>query len=258
LGLKPLEEELARIDAVSTREEIPSLMAHLGRINVTTPIALSVNQDDKDPSKYIAYLYQSGLGLPDRDFYLVNDPKFRQIREQYVMHIEKMLRLAATARRAGCAGHYGAETAIAREHWTRVESRDADKVYNTRSRSSRLSRPPSTGGLTLRSRHHRSRRHRVPAQRLPASPTSWSNTIARLEVLFQVASDQRLFPVLVPALVDEHFAFYSRTLRSSGTASALKRAVQAEESALGEFPQGLCGQAPSPRPRLGETLVRIC
>src|SRR5207244_4223623 len=80
LGMKPLELELSRIDAVQTKGQIAALMAHLDRINVPTPIGGYVNQDDKNPSQNILYLVQDGIGLPDRDYYLVDDAKFRSIR----------------------------------------------------------------------------------------------------------------------------------------------------------------------------------
>ena len=106
-------------------------MAHFGRINVTNPIGAYVNQDDKDPTQYIVYLVQSGLGLPDRDYYLLNDPKFRQIRDDYTAHVQKMMDLAGDKAAAQDAKAILAlETELARKHWTRVESRDADKTYN--------------------------------------------------------------------------------------------------------------------------------
>src|SRR5262249_45611641 len=94
LGLKPLEGEIARIDAVQNNDQLASLFAHLGLINVNIPIGDYVNQDDKEPTQYIVNFFQSGLGLPDRDFYLVDDPKFKEIRQKYLTHIEKMLTLA--------------------------------------------------------------------------------------------------------------------------------------------------------------------
>ena len=90
-GLKPLEAELSRVDAIQTKDDVSSLMAHFGRINVTNPIGAYVNQDDKDP---MHYLVQSGIGLPDRGYYLLNDPKFRQIRDDNTALVQKMMDLA--------------------------------------------------------------------------------------------------------------------------------------------------------------------
>ncbi|MBF8270253.1 MAG: peptidase M13, partial [Gammaproteobacteria bacterium] len=73
LGLQPLQEEFARIDALSDKQQIPALIAHLAAINVTTPYVPYVHQDNRDSTRYIVDLFQSGLGLPDRDYYLKPD-----------------------------------------------------------------------------------------------------------------------------------------------------------------------------------------
>jgi predicted metalloendopeptidase len=131
LGIKPLQDELARIDALKNKAEIPSLMAHLSQISVTTPIGGYVNQDDKDPDHYIVNLLQSGLGLPDRDYYLLDDAKFKDLRAKYVVHVEKTLALAGDKDAAKNAkAIMKLETALARKQWNRVDSRDADKTYN--------------------------------------------------------------------------------------------------------------------------------
>src|SRR6185369_6152166 len=120
LGLKPLEAELAKIDAVQNNDQFASVMAHLGVINVNTPLGAYVNQDDKDPTQYIVNFFQSGLGLPDRDFYLVDDPKFKEIRAKYLTHVEKMLTLAGDKSAAAEAKQImDLETALAKKYWTR-------------------------------------------------------------------------------------------------------------------------------------------
>ena len=131
LGLKPLEAEIARINAVKRKDEFPALMARLSRISATTPFGGYVNQDAKDPSQYIVYLVQSGLGLPDREYYLSDDAKMKDFRAGYVKHVEKMLALSGDKAAAANAQVIMAiETALARTQWTRVDSRDDDKTYN--------------------------------------------------------------------------------------------------------------------------------
>jgi putative endopeptidase len=90
-----------------------------------------VGQDDKDPSLYVLNVSQSGLGLPDRDYYLSNDAKMGAIRAAYAAHLAKMFELAGEANGVARAQAVVAlETAIAKVHWTRIDSRDADKTYN--------------------------------------------------------------------------------------------------------------------------------
>ena len=77
------------------------------------------------------YLSQSGLGLPDRDYYLKDDPKLKEYRTKYLALLTKMLTLAGQpAPDAAAKEIFALETRLARAHWTNVESRDAVKTYN--------------------------------------------------------------------------------------------------------------------------------
>ncbi|MDE2143483.1 MAG: M13 family metallopeptidase [Elusimicrobia bacterium] len=130
-GAKPLAAELARIDAVKTKRGLTGLFAWAGRRDIGTPVNVSVGQDSKDPSTYIVSLDQSGLGLPDRDYYFNDDARSAHIRAKYVEYITKLLTLAGekdAARKAADA--YAVEKALAEKQWTQVEMRDAVKTYN--------------------------------------------------------------------------------------------------------------------------------
>ncbi len=94
LGLIPLQDEVDRINKVTTHEDILRLMGHYEVIGIGRPISLYVNQDFKDATRYIIYITQSGLGLPDRDYYFNEGERFQVIRSKYVIHIERMLSLA--------------------------------------------------------------------------------------------------------------------------------------------------------------------
>ena len=132
LGLKPLQAEFARVDALTDKRMVPALVAHFNRTSVTTPIGLDVHQDAKDASLYIVDVQQSGLGLPDRDYYLKDDDqRLADIRAKYALHIEKMLSMAGDPRAAQSARDVLAlETALARAQWTKVQNRDPVKTYN--------------------------------------------------------------------------------------------------------------------------------
>src|SRR6185436_11565240 len=95
------------------------------------PFGAGVGQDDKNPEVYVMGLGQSGLGLPDRDYYLSADADKVAAKTAYQAHLAKMLTLAGETNadtRAKAVVDY--ETAIAQVSWTRVDSRDADKTYN--------------------------------------------------------------------------------------------------------------------------------
>jgi putative endopeptidase len=130
-GLTPLRDELARVAAIATPGDVATLLAHFVRAGIASPITLSVHPDDKDPTRYIADLEQSDLSLPDRDYYLSDDPRFRTIRAEYRAHVERVLALAADKSAvADAAIILDFETRLAAAQWTRVENRDPVKTYN--------------------------------------------------------------------------------------------------------------------------------
>jgi putative endopeptidase len=131
LDLKPLQAELAAVDAMTDLREIPALMAHLNRIGADVPYDLDINQDAKNSLQYAVILHQSGLGMPDRDYYLKDDAKLKEARAKYLAHIGKMLGMAGDAEaEAHAAAILDLETALARAQWTRVDNRDPVKTYN--------------------------------------------------------------------------------------------------------------------------------
>src|SRR5690606_28410985 len=95
-GLKPLEQELARIDRLATRQQLAEHMGRSQRLFVSHPFAFFVGIDDKNSTQYVANLYQSGLGMPDRDYYLSNEERLKSVREKYRVYVEDMLELAGT------------------------------------------------------------------------------------------------------------------------------------------------------------------
>ena len=132
LGLTPLQSDFARIDAVKDKSELPALIGYFNQMRITAPFALRVVQDAKDATQYAAALYQSGLGLPDRDYYLnETDAKLKDARIKYQALIEKMLAQAGEKDPALLAREIIAlETDLAKAQWTRVENRDPVKTYN--------------------------------------------------------------------------------------------------------------------------------
>jgi putative endopeptidase len=131
LGLKPLQAEFAAIDAAKDSNALPTLVAHMNAIGAGAPYGLFVNLDARDSTRYAVSLAQSGLGLPDRDYYLKDDAKLKDARAAYKAHIEKMLGMAGAAKAADdAAAILGLETSLAKIQWTRVEDRDPIKTYN--------------------------------------------------------------------------------------------------------------------------------
>ncbi|MES3025331.1 MAG: M13-type metalloendopeptidase [Pseudomonadota bacterium] len=132
LGYKPLTVELQRIRALRDKKGIPGLISHLRKIGVAGPYAMGVSQDARESTKYAAYISQSGLGMPDRDYYLKkDDAKMADARAKYERHIEKTLAMAGAKEPAAAAKSILAlETALAEVQWTKVDNRDPVKRYN--------------------------------------------------------------------------------------------------------------------------------
>jgi len=130
-GLKPLQEELARIDALKTKQDLAGYIGRAQRLFVAVPFAYFVTVDEKNSTQYISTVTQTGLGMPDRDYYLSDDAKLKGIREKYQPYVRDLLALADTPDPDAAAKKiYAIESRIAAAHWTRVQNRDAEKTYN--------------------------------------------------------------------------------------------------------------------------------
>ena len=131
LGISSLEAELALIDAIADKDQLSAYFARSGIIGAGGPFNIYIWVDAKDSERYVTYIWQSGLGLPDRDYYFNEDERSVELREAYVVHIEKMFELAGFDDPAGSAQRMMAlETELAEYHWTTVENRDSEARYN--------------------------------------------------------------------------------------------------------------------------------
>lgn len=135
LGTTPLTAAFAEVDALTDHKALTAYFAKSLRSGFGAPFGFYVNGDAKDPTKYTVYNFQSGLGLPDREYYLKTDEKSTAIRAKYIAHVEKMLILAGMNNAARQAAEIMAlETRLATAHWKKEDSRDRVKTYNVRDR----------------------------------------------------------------------------------------------------------------------------
>ncbi len=131
LGLQPLADDFARIQALSSKTELPSFFAQSLSAGIDSPLGLYVARDEKDVSKHITKLGQSGLGLPDRDYYFNQDARSAGIRKAYVQYVTTLFKLAGEDHAAEKAQTvFSLEEALAKHQWTREENDDVDKTYN--------------------------------------------------------------------------------------------------------------------------------
>lgn len=132
LGRTPIEEQLRRVDEVHDVAGLLRLTGEFEREGMSGLIALFVEPDPGDPTRYVPVLYQGGLSMPDESYYRLDN--FADTRDAYRAHIERILDLAGVAHAADNAARVLAlETEIATHHWSREDSRDAVKTYNLKS-----------------------------------------------------------------------------------------------------------------------------
>lgn len=130
-GLAPIKPWLDHVKALKSRAGYAALVAEADRNGIAVPFGAGVAQDAKDPKAYTVGLRQGGLGLPDRDYYLSTDTKLAAARTEYQAFIARMFTLAGEPNaEARAKAIVDFETEIARVHWSRAESRDADLTYN--------------------------------------------------------------------------------------------------------------------------------
>jgi endothelin-converting enzyme/putative endopeptidase len=134
LGDKPIQPGLARIDAMKTRADVLSALAHLHHeFAGSFFFGAGTGQDAVDSSLIIVELQAGGLGLPDRDYYTKTDDKSVKIRDQYAAYIQQLLALtgeSAEQAKADADATLRIETALAKAMLTRVERRDPHKTYH--------------------------------------------------------------------------------------------------------------------------------
>ena len=130
-GLAPFQPWLNEIKGTTSKKDLAKLYSDADRIGIDIPFRMFVGQDRKSSDRYALSVLQGGLGMPDRDYYLSNDPKLTDTKAKYLQHLTAMLTLAGEPNAAARAKAILAfETKVATVHWPRAESRDANKTYN--------------------------------------------------------------------------------------------------------------------------------
>jgi len=133
LGTQPLAPELKRISAIQSKEQIVDEVVRLHQHGADVFFSFSSTPDYKNSMQMIAGADQGGLGLPDRDYYLKDDPKSVKLREQYVAHVQKMLELAGEPAAKAATDAQAIlliETELAKGSLDRVSRRDPNKTYH--------------------------------------------------------------------------------------------------------------------------------
>lgn len=132
-GFEPLRAEFNALDNIKNAEDVITTIAKFQRWGLSSPFLFFVQPDQKNSAIYAAGIYQSGLSLPNRSFYLEDNPRFVKIREAYIEHITTMFKLTgldAEAAMQNAKTVFDIEKRIAQAHRTPVQNRNSEKSYN--------------------------------------------------------------------------------------------------------------------------------
>ncbi len=132
-GTHPLDSDLKSIVDLKSKDALTPEVMRLHREGVNVLFNFGSEQDFKDANQVIGEASQGGMALPDRDYYLKDDPKSVELRKQYVAHVQKMFELAGDAPDKAAAEAktvLDLETALAKGALDRTSRRDPDKVYH--------------------------------------------------------------------------------------------------------------------------------
>ncbi|GAB77935.1 putative endopeptidase [Austwickia chelonae] len=218
-GMTAIDALLARIDAVEDTVELMVLLGGLQREGVGGAVEPYVNTDAGQPDRYVVYLEQSGLGLPDEAYY--REESYAELRERYVAHLTRLFVLAGDDEEAAGARAtevMDLETRLASGHLDRVSCRDAVKSYNLVDGEGLIAHAPGLpwerwlravgapreafDALVMRQPAYL----QALAHELSATPLTVWRSWMRAAVLHAYA------PYLPADVVAEHFDFYGRTL----------------------------------------------
>ncbi len=131
LGTQPIQPIFDAINNLDNKAELASFFGEYQAVGVGSPLAFYISVDAKNSASYATHIWQSGLGLPDRDYYFNDTERYKNLRTGYIAHIEKMFNLAGLKGGDKAAQTIMAlETKLAKFHWTQVQSRDSEKRYN--------------------------------------------------------------------------------------------------------------------------------
>lgn len=236
-GMEPVQEDLKRISAANSRKDIATLFGSAGFASL---FDIDLPPDLKNPDQYSVYLSQSHLGLPDRDYYLKDDPKLKEIRARYTQYIVQMLTLGGLPEPDAKARDIMAfETEAARLQWPIEKRRDVDATYNPRTKTQLLAYAPGFAWQSffdaseIGSRQNLILSELTAIRDLSALFNRTSLPTLKAYLTFHYLSDHA--PYLPKRFDSARFEFYGHTLRGQPQQrDRWKRAVDEVNDSLGE------------------------
>jgi putative endopeptidase len=242
LGAHPLRPLLDEIEAIASIDAFLATAGRFERRGTSGFFQLFIDNDPGDPERYLVFLEQAGLGLPDESYY--REEKFAEIREKYVEFLEKILGLAGLDRPSQRAKRiFALETDIAKNHWDNVRSRDSEATYNLETWKDIVATAAS-GGLNLTAWLDGVDAPKGSFTEVVVRQPSFVGSLPSLidDVRLEAWKDWLAWQVirsnaayLSTSFVDANFDFYGKTLTGTPELRARwKRGVSLVEGSLGE------------------------
>ena len=240
LGVSPLQPVLDRVEAISSAQD---LSAHLGwslRHGFSSLVAFGEDSDPGNPQRYVMFTGQAGLGLPDEEYYRLDE--HAAIREAYKVHLQRVLELAGIEHAADhAAAVFELETRLASHHWDKVRTRDLRQMYNPMTWDEFTASAPGIDWTAF------AEAAELPTDKVadlvvaqPSFATAASDLVAHgdLEAWKSWARAKAISGLsswLSSAFVEARFDFYERTLQGTEQLrDRWKRGVSLVEGVLGE------------------------
>jgi len=240
-GVNPLQPEFAKIDAIINYSQLAAFFGEANRKGYDLPFSFSVSQDYKEPNKNVVQTWQGGLGLPEREYYLLQDAKSKDTRAKYLMHLTNMLKLANLPNPDAKANEILAlETTLAKSQMSKEETRNIAASYNKIETSALNTLMPEFDWAAMMKEAGVDKEKTIIVSQLAytkalngiikSTPIDTWKTYLKWMALHKNAT------FLSDAIDKENFSFYGKTLYGMPEQRAQwKRAVSTVDGNLGEI-----------------------
>ena len=252
-GFDPLKPEIAAIHAIKSKADyarvlgasmrngvLSNVLSPESRNAIFGPVGVAISIDDKDPDLVTVSMRQGGLGLPDRDYYQKQEPAIVANRAAYLVYLTQLLTLAGEPDAAVRAQAVIAfETRLAQVHWSRIDSRDADKTYNVWQRADLATKAPGLDWTAYLRASGLERAQRFLVQQ-PSAVTGGAKLVAETPVAvlrdhLLVHTIDNAAPYLSKRFVDANFAYRGTALTGVGVnRERWKRGAALIKASMGE------------------------
>ncbi|MES2202796.1 MAG: M13 family metallopeptidase [Patescibacteria group bacterium] len=238
LGAKPMWPLRAGVHAIKDKKEFLKALADLHVLGISGLWGAMVDQDSKDSTKYRLHLWQGGLGLPEREYYLSDKPEQKRVRDAYIVHIKKLSKLAQANISPDVVMRI--ETALAKASMPKEDTRDAEKTYHKMSTAQLQKKAPTVDWSEYFARTRakgvkelivgQPEFFAAVSKLIKDTPLQDLKTYMEWHVINNCAS------LLSEPFVKENFHFYGTTLTGVKKMRApWRRALGATNGALGEL-----------------------